>query len=84
MNWYVYIAKARTGAFYTGITNDPQKRIDKHNSGRGADMAIKQGPFELVYVSEKFLNKSSARKREIQIKRWTREKKEKLVSGEWK
>jgi len=47
-------------------------------------MAVQQGPFVLVYVSKEFPNKSLARKREIQIKKWTRDKKEKLISGEWK
>jgi predicted GIY-YIG superfamily endonuclease len=83
MFWYVYIAKARTGYYYTGITNNPEKRIIKHNSGQGSDMAIKQGPFELVYVSTEFPDKSSARKREAQLKKWTRKKKEKLINGEW-
>jgi putative endonuclease len=83
MNWYVYIAKARTGRYYTGITNDPHERIEKHNSGRGSRMAVQQGPFELVYVSGEFLGKSEARKREAQIKGWSREKKEKLIKGEW-
>lgn len=84
MNWYVYIAKAITGYYYTGITNNPESRIIKHNSGKGSQMAIQQGPFELVYVSEEFPNKSIARKREIQIKKWNRGKKEKLIKGEWK
>jgi len=84
MYWYVYIAKARTGYYYTGITNDPKLRIIKHNSGKGSQMAIKQGPFKLVYTSAKFPDKSSARKREAQLKKWTREKKEKLIRGEWK
>lgn len=84
MSWYVYIARARTGAYYTGITTDPEKRIVKHNSGKGADMAIRQGPFKLLYISTLFPNKSLARKRESQIKRWTREKKELLIKGDWK
>ncbi|MBI2327473.1 GIY-YIG nuclease family protein [Candidatus Curtissbacteria bacterium] len=84
VSWYVYIAKAKTGRYYTGITTSPDKRIIKHNSGKGLKFAIEQGPFELVYVSEAFPNKSEARKREIQIKGWSREKKLKLISGEWK
>lgn len=84
MSWYVYIAKAKTGYYYTGITPDPEKRILKHNSGKGSQMAIEQGPFELIYVSTEFPDKSSARKREIQLKKWSREKKEKLIKGEWK
>ncbi len=83
-SWYTYIAKAKTGRFYTGITTDPDKRILKHNSGKGSRFAIEQGPFELVYISKPLPNKSEARKWEIQIKGWTREKKLKLISGIWK
>lgn len=83
MNWYVYIAKARTGYYYTGITNDPKERIKKHNIGKGSCMARQQGPFILVYASQPFPNKSQARKREIQIKGWSKKKKEKLILGDW-
>lgn len=83
MVWFVYIAKAYTGRFYTGITTNDKKRINKHNSGDGARFAKQQGPFELVYTSSEFPNKSEARKREIQIKGWSKEKKEKLIKGEW-
>ena len=83
MFWYVYIAESRFKHFYIGITTNPELRILKHNSGRGSQMATQQGPFVLVYVSKEFLNKSSAREREAQIKRWTKKKKYKLVIGEW-
>ncbi|MEX1052070.1 MAG: GIY-YIG nuclease family protein [Patescibacteria group bacterium] len=82
--WFLYIAKTRTKKFYTGITTDPQKRIRDHNAGKGAMMALEHGRFELVYVSAPFLNKSLARKREIQIKDWSQAKKLKLISGELK
>jgi Predicted endonuclease containing a URI domain len=82
--WFVYIAKAiKTGAYYVGITTDPEKRIEKHNKGTGSRMAIEQGPFVLLYVSRPFSNKNQARTREIQIKKWSREKKDKLVRGDW-
>ena len=84
MHWYVYIARARTGRYYTGITTNSQERIAEHNRGKGSRFAVNQGPFTLAYVSEPFIGKSEARKREWQIKRWTKEKKEKLVRGEWK
>jgi predicted GIY-YIG superfamily endonuclease len=83
MYWYVYIARAKTNRYYTGITTDPRSRIVKHNSGLGSLMAQQQGPFELVYVSGPLLDKSAARKREIQIKGWSVEKKEKLIDGTW-
>lgn len=83
MNWFVYIAKANTNYYYTGITNNLDERILRHNNGRGSQMARQQGPFILIYKSKAFPNKSEARKREIQIKGWSRFKKEKLIKGEW-
>jgi len=84
MDWYVYIAKSKFGHYYTGISPNPENRIIKHNIGKGSQMGKQQGPFTLVYISQKFPNKSEARKREAQIKKWTRDKKEKLINGEWK
>ena len=84
MAWYVYIAKARTERYYTGITTNPEERIIEHNSGKGSRFAVNQGHFRLVYVSPAFPGKSGARKREMQIKKWTREKKEKLIRGDWR
>jgi putative endonuclease len=84
MSWYVYIAKAKTGRYYTGITTDIDKRIETHNAGRGSLFAIQQGPIFLVYGSEKLGSRSEARKREVQIKGWSRAKKEKLIRGEWR
>jgi len=83
-NWYVYIAESRTSRYYTGISNNVENRIIKHNTGKGSRFAIEQGPFRLVYTSEVFDSKGEARKREIQIKGWTHEKKSKLIQGEWK
>lgn len=81
--WYVYIAEAKTGRYYVGITTDPKRRISDHNRGRGSKLAIDQGEFTLKYVSNSFESKSKARLREIQIKRWTRKKKEMLIAGKW-
>ena len=83
MLWYVYIALTRTNRYYVGITTNPQERIEEHNSGKGSRFAINQGPFSLVYVSTSYPDKSTARKREVQIKKWSREKKERLIRGEW-
>jgi putative endonuclease len=84
MRWFVYIAQARTKRYYVGISTNPTKRMLAHNSGRGAQFAIDQGPLVLVYTSSAFADKSSARMREIQIKKWTRVKKEQLIQGTWK
>ncbi len=66
------------------MTTDLVERIKKHNSGNGAKFAVDQGPFELVYVSQPFGSKSEARQREIQAKKWSHEKKLKLISREWR
>jgi putative endonuclease len=84
MGWDVYIAQAQTGRYYVGITTNPQERIEEHNTGKGSKFAINQDPFALAYVSNAFTDKSSARKREAQVKKWTQRKKEKLIMGEWK
>lgn len=83
MPWYVYIAQAPTGRYYTGITTDPDRRIKEHNRHEGAKFARDQGALRLLYVSPAFPNQSSARLREVQIKGWTRMKKEQLIKGEW-
>lgn len=80
--WYLYVAQASTGRYYVGITTEPRRRIQDHNRGEGSRMAVNQGPFRLVYTSQPFPNQSEARKREIQVKGWTRKKKQKLISGE--
>jgi len=84
MNWYVYIARAKTGRFYTGMSTNPVTRLNRHNSGEGSKFAKQQGPFNLVYVSQAYKNKFEARRREIQIKDWSKTKKERLISGEFK
>jgi putative endonuclease len=84
MPWFVYIAQAPTGRYYTGIATDVHRRIDEHNRTEGAKFAYDQGALRLLYTSSPFPDQSSARKREIHIKGWTRVKKEKLIHGEWK
>ncbi|KKT94753.1 MAG: GIY-YIG catalytic domain protein [Parcubacteria group bacterium GW2011_GWC1_45_14] len=83
-NWHVYIAVAKTKRYYTGISPDVENRIEKHNRGEGSRFAKQQGGLVLVYKSESFPSKSEARKREAQIKKWSREKKERLIKNIWK
>lgn len=83
-SWFVYIAASATGKFYVGISTDPERRLVDHNSGHGSRFAKQNGELKLVYVSAPLPNQSAARKREIQLKGWTRAKKLKLISGELK
>lgn len=73
---YVYIVECSDGTFYTGWTNNLEKRIDMHSKGTGAKYTKGRGPVKLVY-HEIFETKEAAMKREYQIKKLTR--KEKLV-----
>src|SRR3989344_1319867 len=82
MPWFLYIAQARTGRYYVGITTEPERRIRDHNNGKGSRMAKGQGPFTLVYTSGPLSNQSAARKLEMQVKKWKRDKKESLIKGE--
>ena len=62
---FTYIVKCSDGSLYTGWTNDLDKRLKAHNSGRGAKYTKTRRPVELVYY-EKFLTKQEAMSREGQ------------------
>lgn len=79
-NNYVYIVKCQDDTFYTGWTTQLGKRIETHNKGCGAKYTRSRRPVELVYF-ETFQDKSSALKREYQIKQMTRQQKERLIKG---
>lgn len=73
----VYIVECSDRSFYTGWTNNLEKRIETHNKGLGAKYTKSRLPVKLVY-SEAFDTKEDAMKREYEIKRLTRKNKEKL------
>lgn len=77
--WYLYILKCKDNSLYIGISNDVEKRVKKHNLGIGAIYTKSRLPVVLLY-QEKYTNKSEARKREIQLKGWSRKKKEWLIN----
>jgi len=78
--WYFYIVRCRDNSLYSGITNNMEERVKEHNKGTGARYTLIRRPVVLVY-RETYNNASEARKRESQIKRWTRLKKERLIVG---
>jgi putative endonuclease len=79
----VYILRCSDNSYYVGCTNNINRRLRDHGNGEAADYTAKRLPVELVY-SEKHESLLSARKRERQLKGWTRIKKEKLICGDWK
>jgi putative endonuclease len=76
--WSLYIVRCSDGTLYTGITTDVEARIARHNSGDGAKYTRTKTPVVLVRT-EPMESESTARKREMQIKRWSRIKKESLI-----
>ncbi len=78
--WYVYILRCRDGSLYTGYTNDFDNRVSAHNAGRGAKYTASRRPVHIVYT-EPADSKSAAMRRELQIKRWAKAKKESLIAG---
>ncbi|RXJ90696.1 endonuclease [Arcobacter sp. CECT 8983] len=79
MSYFVYILECSDKSLYTGITTDVKKRLDEHNtSEKGAKYTKARRPVTLIYF-EKSENRSSASKREYEIKKLSRTKKLQLV-----
>ena len=77
--WQVYILECRNGALYTGMTCDIARRYKEHERG-SARYTSYNPPVRLVYA-EKCADRSSALKRECQIKSWPRSRKMELIRG---
>ena len=75
---YTYIVKCADGTLYTGWTNDLEKRMKAHNSGKGAKYTKTRRPVKLVYY-EAHDTKNEAMSREYAIKQLTRKEKLKLM-----
>lgn len=75
----VYIVRCADGTLYTGYAVDLDQRLRAHNLGRGAKYTAGRRPVSLVY-SAACASKSEALKRERQIKRWPRDRKEALIA----
>ena len=82
MPFYVYILRCADGSYYTGHTEDLEKRIAEHHSGVFIGYTKKRLPVELVF-SDELTSRDDALDREKQIKGWSRAKKEALIAGNW-
>ncbi len=78
MEWYTYILKCADGTFYTGMTNDLEKRLSNHNKGTAAKYTRCRLPVELVWHTQ-CESRSEALKKESEIKKLTRKQKLKLI-----
>ncbi len=77
---FTYILRCADGTYYTGWTNNLEKRLAAHNAGVASKYTRSRRPVELVY-HERFETKEEAMGREWRIKQLTRTQKEALING---
>ena len=78
---YTYMVRCSDGSLYTGWTSDLERRVKEHNASKlGAKCTKARRPVSLVYYEE-FETKSEAMKRECEIKKLNKDKKENLVKN---
>ena len=81
--YFVYILKCSDNSYYTGFTNDLERRLGEHHSGKNKDCyTFDKRPIELMWF-ETFNEVLNAIAIEKQIKGWSRRKKEALISQDW-
>ena len=81
MSAYIYMLRCSDGSLYTGWTNDLEKRVKTHNSGKGAKYTKSRLPVELVYFEE-YNTKEEALRRECAVKKLSRNAKIRLFMHE--
>jgi len=77
---WMYILECADGSYYTGSTNNLERRFAQHQAGEGANHTKKRLPVKLVYFEE-FQRVDEAFFREKQVQGWSRKKKEALING---
>jgi len=77
-SFFVYILVCSDNSYYTGVTNDIERRLYEHDTGLDKESyTYIRRPLELKYL-EQFDDINKAIEREKQIKKWSRKKKEAL------
>ena len=83
MEFYLYILKCNDESYYIGHTENLEKRVSEHNEGLYKCYTFNRRPLKLVYT-EKFTSRLEALTAERKLKKWTRQKKERLIMFGWK
>jgi predicted GIY-YIG superfamily endonuclease len=81
VKWYTYILLCNDHSYYVGHTQNIQQRIATHNAGKGAKYTACRKPVLLAYLEE-HTAKQDAIARELQIKKWTKAKKQALINDD--
>ncbi|RYF73180.1 MAG: GIY-YIG nuclease family protein [Cytophagaceae bacterium] len=81
--YYVYILRCADGSYYTGVTNDPERRLAEHQEGTDVQTYTHtRRPVTLMWY-DAFQSPMAAIEVEKQIKGWNRRKKEALIAGQF-
>jgi putative endonuclease len=78
--WYPYILKCRDNTLYVGVTKNLINRLNYHNRGKASKYTRGRTPVKMIYT-EDHPTKTSALKRELQLKKWSKSKKLALIEG---
>lgn len=81
-HFYVYILQCNDNSYYTGHTDDIEKRLAEHISKDKPGYTSTRLPIELVFLQE-FMRREEAIAAERQIQGWSRKKKEALIAKDW-
>jgi putative endonuclease len=76
--YFVYLIECSDGSYYTGITTNIERRFNEHKNKKGGHYTSSKEVIRVVYT-EQYPDRSSALKREAQVKGWTRQKKLNLI-----
>ena len=82
MGFWVYIMRCADNSYYTGHTDDLEKRIAEHHTGKREGYTSTRLPVTLVF-SQEFPTREEALTCERQVKGWSRSKKEAMMRGDW-
>jgi predicted GIY-YIG superfamily endonuclease len=82
LDFYIYILKCNDGTYYIGHTDDLEKRIAEHQTGSYAGYTCQRLPIQLVFF-ESFASRVEALDAERKLKKWSKEKKEMLITKGW-
>lgn len=83
MAFWVYLLRCIDGSYYTGHTDNLDKRVQEHHTGAIASCyTFKRRPIQLVF-SQDFSTREEALASEQQIKGWSRKKKEAMIRSDW-
>ncbi len=81
--YFVYIVECSDGLLYTGVTNDPDRRINEHNDGIDKDsFTFKRRPVNMIFLQD-FNEAEQAIYFEKKIKKWSSKKKRALAAGDY-